>query len=262
MRTDLLKKVKYWYKTIPTLLTLGNSLCGFGAILNTLNAYRPAANERIPELLAVSAWWIICAMIFDMLDGWTARRLNVSSRHGMQMDSLADMVTFGVAPAVIVAVMAHTNAITYLPYRWAWVFSAIYLGCTASRLALYNVMALENTSSDSFQGLPSPGGAAAVCSFVILYSKYSNHAILTTIAGYIPIYAAIIGLLMVSPLPYAHLGHWLGSKRQNKLKILAVIVFFILFSNNPQVVAAIASTLYVFSGPIVYLILIFNKRKG
>jgi CDP-diacylglycerol--serine O-phosphatidyltransferase len=112
---------------------------------------------------------------------------------------------------------------------------------------------LEKTDGDTFHGLPSPGGAAAVCSFVILYSGYSDHLILTTIAGYIPIYAALIGVLMISPIPYAHLGHWLGSKRQNKLKVLALIVFFIMFSSNPQVISAVASTLYVFSGPIYYV---------
>src|SRR5690606_20434438 len=115
------------------------------------------------KLLEVSAWLICFAMIFDMLDGWAARILNARSLHGMQMDSLADMVTFGVAPAVIVAVMAHTQELDVLPYMWVWVLSSIYLGCAALRLALYNVKALNKTDDDGkseeFHGLPTKGAA-------------------------------------------------------------------------------------------------------
>ena len=253
MRTRLLRKVRYWYKAIPTSLTLGNSLCGFGAILYTLNAYAPQQGEEIPQLLAVSAWLIIGAMIFDMLDGWTARTLNAFSEHGLQMDSLADMVTFGVAPAVMVAVMAHTNELGWLPYRWVWALCAVYLGCTALRLAIYNVKATNGTSSDNFQGLPSPGGAAAVSSIVILYSHPAYEYSYIIIAELLPFYAALIGFLMVSPIPYMHVGHWLGSKRKNKLKIFIVILFFLLFSWNRRLVAASAINIYVFSGPIKVL---------
>ncbi len=254
MQTGLLRRVKYWYKMIPTSLTLGNSLCGFGAILYTLNAYAPEQGEEISELLAVSAWLIIGAMIFDMLDGWTARTLKAISPHGLQMDSLADMVTFGVAPAVVVAVMAHTNELAWLPYRWVWALCAVYLGCTALRLALYNVNVADEVTTVDFRGLPSPGAAAAVSSVVILYSHpgYEDSYILT--AELLPFYAAVLGILMVSSIPYLHIGHWLGSKRKNKLKIFIVIIFFILFSWKSRIIAAFAINLYVLSGPIFLLV--------
>ena len=255
MRTRLRKRIKYWYKAIPTSLTLGNSLCGFGAILYTLNAYAPAQSEEIPQLLAVSAWWIVGAMIFDMLDGWTARTLNAFSPHGLQMDSLADMVTFGVAPAVMVAVMAHTNELVTLPHRWVWGLCAVYLGCTSLRLALYNVNSMDEGNTDSFQGLPSPGGAAAVSSIVILYSHpdFEYSFIVIAFVELLPFYAAIIGFLMVSPIPYMHVGHWLGSKKKNKLKIFILIVFFLLFARNSRLVAASAINIYVLSGPVKVL---------
>ncbi len=245
-----LKKIKGFYRYIPTSLTLGNSLLGFSAILNTLQVYVPDRGVDIPHVLAISAWMIICAMIFDMLDGWAARLLNAHSEHGMQMDSLADMCTFGVAPAVLVAVMAHTYELQVLDYRWVWLFTAIYLGCVALRLALYNVMAMRGTeeSSHAFHGLPSPGGAAAVCSVVILHSI--PHYESKLIAQLLPFYAAILGFLMVSPIPYMHVGHWLGSKRRNMFKILAVIIFFGLFSLFGHLVAAVVINLYVLSGPV------------
>ena len=101
-----LLKTNRWLKYVPNSLTLCNSLCGFLAILITLRAY-----ERGMDRLDVFFWSaviICCAMIFDSLDGLAARIFNAASMHGLQMDSLADMVTFGVAPATLVAVMTHS----------------------------------------------------------------------------------------------------------------------------------------------------------
>ncbi len=253
MRTGLLR-IKSWYRYIPTSLTLGNSLCGFTAILCTLEAHVPEPGKEVPQLLAVSAWLIVGAMIFDMLDGWTARMLKVFSDHGIQMDSLADMVTFGVAPAVMVAVMAHTNQLTWLPTRWVWLMCALYLGCVALRLALYNVTATAATEAEGFRGLPSPGGAAAVSSLVILYSDPLYQEYFLIITELLPYYAGILGVLMVSSIPYMHIGHWLGSKRKNKLKILLLIIFFLAFSWKSRLVAALAINIYVLSGPLTVLI--------
>jgi CDP-diacylglycerol--serine O-phosphatidyltransferase len=257
MNTRLLR-IKQWYRHIPTALTLGNSLCGFGAILHALTAYRPAADETVPQLLAFSAWLIVGAMVFDMLDGWTARVLKADSAHGMEMDSLADMVTFGVAPAVIVAVLAHTTAPVvggeWLSYRWVWVLCAVYLGCTALRLAIYNVKAASGAKSSRFSGLPSPGAAAAVVSLVILYSRNETAFGTLILAEILPIYAGIIGILMVSNVPYAHIGQWLGSRRRNKRKVLALIAFCAVFAWDPRLVAAVGANLYVLSGPVNALI--------
>jgi CDP-diacylglycerol--serine O-phosphatidyltransferase len=241
-----LKKIWMWYRHIPTALTLCNSLCGFAAILNTLRVYEPNAN--IPEVLAGSAWLIVGAMIFDMLDGWVARLLNAFSDHGMNMDSLADMVTFGVAPAVMIAVLAQTAELL-LPYRLVWVLCAIYLGCAAIRLALYNVKALNKESTEGFDGLPSPGAAAALVTLIILFADAQSETYITLVQ-WLPIYAGVIGLLMVSSIPFLHFGRWLGSKRYNKAKVLALIVFFLFFSWNSRLVAAVAANLYVLSGPI------------
>ena len=92
-------------KAVPNTLTLCNSLCGFWAILHCLGTYE---QEQItPAIFAMSAWVIMFAMVFDALDGFAARLFDASSMHGIQMDSLADMVTFGVAPATVVAILTH-----------------------------------------------------------------------------------------------------------------------------------------------------------
>jgi CDP-diacylglycerol--serine O-phosphatidyltransferase len=251
-----LKKIWMWYRQIPTALTLCNSLCGFAAILNTLRVYEPGAN--IPDVLAVSAWLIVGAMIFDMLDGWTARLLNAFSDHGMHMDSLADMVTFGVAPAVMIAVLAQTAELL-LPYRMVWVLCAIYLGCAAIRLALYNVKALNKESTKGFDGLPSPGAAAALVTLIILFAD-AEHDTYLVLVKWLPIYAGIIGILMVTNIPFMHFGRWLGSKRHNRWKVLALIVFFLFFSYDSRLVAAIAANVYVLSGPMMWVSRLIRGR--
>ena len=176
---DLLARNR-WLKWVPNALTLGNALCGFAAILYTLQVYEKVmyrdGSAGLEKIFAVSALMILGAMIFDAFDGYAARLLNAASIHGIQMDSLADMVTFGVAPATVVAVMAHAlNPLLPRQFMVVWCLCAVYLGCAALRLAKYNVHAmLEKKSSEKFSGLPSPGAAAAVCSartFLLMYSS-------------------------------------------------------------------------------------------
>lgn len=258
---DFFAKFRPWLRFVPTSLTLGNALCGFAAILHTLNAYAPEQGEDIPALFAISAWLIIFSMFFDMLDGWTARKFHATSEHGMEMDSLSDMVTFGVAPAVLVAVMAHTSELQWLGYRTVWLLGAVYLACAALRLALYNVLArqphppADKRRKDAFHGLPSPGAAAAVCSLVILYAKTSDDFTFVMLAELLPIYAAILGLLMVSSIPYRHIGKWLGHRENNKPKMLIVLIFCLAFAWNSALTAAICINAYVLWAPLKVLAL-------
>ena len=253
-------KIKGWYRYIPTCLTIGNSLCGFTAILYTLQLYdinlhnRSSSTHELQYFLSVSSWLIIGAMIFDMLDGWTARLFNARSAHGIQMDSLSDMVTFGVAPAVMVSVMADQEEILSISHQWVWILSAIYLSCVALRLATYNVKAQDINPRFLFNGLPSPAGAAAIASLVILYSHPSQIDKYIMLSQMLPFYVAVLGFLMVSPFPYLHLGKWLGNKRSNRVKLFIVILFFLLFSWQPKLSAALVIHLYVISGPLTAFI--------
>ena len=214
-----------WFKSVPNALTLCNSVCGFGAILYTLRVY--SSPLEATEVFAISAWIILFAMVFDALDGFAARIFNAASMKGIQMDSLADMVTFGVAPATLVAIMAHhLKPMPNTHYLLICGLAAVYLGGAALRLATYNVHAmLEKKSSDKFTGLPSPGAAAAICSIVIFRNTEICPPIDLSFA--LPIYAAILGLLMVSSFPYVHVAKWLLSMKRNKKTFN--IIFNILF---------------------------------
>lgn len=256
---DLIQENK-WLKGIPTTLTICNSLCGFGAILYTLNAYT-VNRELIPSILTLSAFMVMAAMIFDALDGFAARIFNAASMHGMQMDSLADMVTFGVAPAVIVAVMAHSlRDLEGNAYYFVWFMCAAYLGCAALRLATYNVHAmLEKKSSEKFDGLPSPGAAAAVCSLVIFFNNYgAGHIIIVTI---LPIYTFLLGLLMVSRIRYIHMGKWIQSVKRNNRRLFILILFLGLLTWRTDLVLIIFINAYVVAGPVSAVFRLFRKSS-
>jgi CDP-diacylglycerol---serine O-phosphatidyltransferase len=245
-----------WFKSVPNALTLCNSVCGFGAILYTLRVY--SIPREATEVFAISAWIILFAMVFDALDGFAARIFNAASMKGIQMDSLADMVTFGVAPATLVAIMAHhlKSNMSNTQYLLICGLAAVYLGGAALRLATYNVHAmLEKKSSDKFTGLPTPGAAAAICSIVIFSADLDS---ISYLALALPIYAAVLGLLMVSSFPYIHVAKWLLSMRRNKRRLLFFLILFltVFLFKSAAVVALI--NIYILSGPAIAL---WNKLK-
>lgn len=255
---DLLENNR-WLKAVPTLLTIGNSLCGFAAVLFALRAY-DYPQDLTPQVLALSAWIILGAMLFDMLDGFTARLFNAASMHGVQMDSLADMVTFGLAPAVVVAVMAHRlRDLNSMQYYLVWGLCAVYLGCAALRLATYNVHAiLEKKSSDKFTGLPSPGAAAAVCSVVIFYSVWRVE--LGQIVRFLPLYTGILGLLMVSHIRYQHIGKLLFSVPRHRGRLAALVMGLVALATWPALTSLILVNGYILSGPITEMLLKMRER--
>ena len=262
----MMKLPKRFLICIPNFLTLCNSLCGFAAILYSLSVYEHAAKADnsmvVLDVLSSCAWIILFAMVFDALDGFVARLLNASSLHGLQMDSLADMVTFGLAPAVITAIMTHW--LTLNKGSWfssavvTYILCAVYVGCAALRLATYNVHALlEKKSSDLFTGLPSPGAAAGVCSVVLVWEFFYDK--LQPLAIWLPVYAAVLGLLMVSPIPYFHVGKYLASlkRRPKRGFLVALIIVIIIAAKLPGLVVLL--NLYIFSAPVIWLYKIFRN---
>ena len=248
-------------KIVPNSLTIGNSLCGFIAILYTLCAYGKDDPGAMLKVFVVSSWMIFAAMVFDALDGLAARAFHAASMTGIQMDSLADMVTFGVAPATLVAIMTHVLRVklTTEQILLTYALCSVYLGCAALRLAIYNVKAItEHKNSKSFSGLPSPGGAAAICVTIFfvysLSTRETSSIDLKRLAFILPGYAAFLGLLMVSNIPYLHVGKWLVSmfkSRRKQLVFAVLLILVILFRINA--LAAIV-TGYILSGPLSLLL--------
>ena len=140
---------------LPNLFTLAALFGGFYAIVMAMNGR-----------FDLAAYGIFCSMVLDSLDGRVARMTNTQSAFGEQMDSLCDMVSFGVAPALVLYEWALKDL-----GRWGWIAAFVYCSCAALRLARFNV----NTAVEDkrwFQGLPSPAAAALVTGFMWVLNDY------------------------------------------------------------------------------------------
>lgn len=264
---NLLERNK-WIKGIPNTLTLCNSLCGFASILISFQIYRTNDAASISSLLLLSCFMILFAMVFDALDGFAARLLNAGSMHGLQMDSLADMVTFGVAPAAMAVALTrdvYDADLSRGHFIAICILCGVYLGCAALRLATYNVHAiLEKKSSERFSGLPSPGAAAALCSLVVFSATAHDLLPLRCVVKVLPYYAAVLGLLMVSKIPYMHFAKWIVSCKRNKRRLAFLLFLFAAWAGsgfayyfffgkyNWYAFPALVINIYVFWGPAAY----------
>src|SRR5262249_13388091 len=178
----MMKKIRT-VAVFPTMFTLGNLICGFFAIVvasrvaaPTDKPIPPAPEIAINKLVLdpndpthnvmLSGWLIFLAMIFDALDGHVARLARSSSDFGTQLDSLCDLVSFGVAPGFLLVKMCPT--FTY-SHDKIWIIAAAFATCAALRLARFNVETGEEDDHMHFSGLPSPAGAASIAGFAILF---------------------------------------------------------------------------------------------
>ena len=191
---------------IPSLLTSFNLFCGFTSITLVIT------NNFI-----FSGWLIIFASVFDAFDGKLARKYNLASKFGVEADSFADLVSFGVAPAVLL----------YNLYFKLWgilglVLSFIPLLCTTFRLVRFNVES-SFKKHDTFSGLPSPMAAIALVSLVFLVEAGE---IKSMDYGYLPL-VVLVSLLMVSRIPYDSLPAFsFKQSRINSVKLLYLIICF------------------------------------
>ena len=217
---------------LPNMMTLGNLVCGFAAVTQAADAN-----------FELAAWLILFAMIFDALDGKLARMTNATSDFGAQLDSLADIVTFGVAPAFLVKMMAAG-----FPPKTGWIICALYVACTALRLAKFNVeTGLDDASHKYFIGLPSPAAAGLVASAVILHADLVKYQI-TIVPHLLPFVTLVLAALMVSRFKYIHLLNILlkGSRPFTHFAGLIFLLVFVAITREHSLV--VVGTLYAASG--------------
>ena len=227
---------------LPNLLTTGALFSGFYSIVAAMNQHFGSA-----------AIAIFVAMILDGLDGRIARLTNTQSAFGMQYDSLSDMVSFGLAPSLVV-------------YQWAlfgmgklgWLAAFVYTACASLRLARFNTQA---TSIDKryFQGLPSPGAAAVLAGLVWFGSSYGLIDG-TTIGAMCFLVTVIIGLLMVSNIRYHSFKEFDLKNRIPFVTFLIIVPVFVLIAIEPALILFFLAIIYAISGPIYTLILLRRHR--
>jgi CDP-diacylglycerol--serine O-phosphatidyltransferase len=218
---------------LPNLVTLAALFGGFYAIVMAMNGR-----------FDLAALGVFCAMVLDGLDGRIARMTNTQSAFGEQMDSLADMVSFGAAPALI----AYEWALRGLG-RWGWIAAFVYCACAALRLARFNV----NTAvvdKRFFQGLPSPAAAALVVGFLWLMIELEVSG--PTVAWPMFVMCLYSGLTMVSNVPFYSFKD-LQMRRSVPFVVIVLIVLAIGVVNiHPPTVLFGAFMLYGLSGYAVY----------
>lgn len=259
---------------LPSLFTLGNLLCGFAAIFYA--SRDPDVKHLFQNFspLTIAALLIFLGMFFDALDGRVARLTRQTSALGEQLDSMADMVTFGVAPAFLIIELVDIGTPFFGAPKWDTYFdravlmiAGVYAACCALRLARYNVEA-AHASADShlwFKGLPSPGAAGTVASLVLLHqhllfgaSERAEAADVTTI-GLVAI-TFLVALAMVSNLRYAHAANRYLSGRAPFHYIVTAVVVIILLSTVPQWALAAVLVSYALSAPVMWVV--HAMRRG
>ncbi len=213
---------------IPNFITSLNLASGFLAIIFIIKGN-----------IITASWLILAAMVFDFLDGFSAKLLKAFSDLGKELDSLADVVSFGVAPALIIFHLIDTllsSGITTVTeknglLRTILLFSPVIMPvCAALRLAIFNI---DETQTRSFKGLPTPANALAVIS-VVIGANYSDINILNAFTGSVTslvIFTVILSLLMVSRLPLLSLKtdhlKFIGNEGRYILVLMVVIAFVV-----------------------------------
>ena len=224
---------------LPSFFTLGNIFCGFFSIISAIDGHSTRA-----------AYLIILAGFFDVFDGKIARATNSTSRFGVEFDSLADLVSFGVAPGVLVYLWMLKPL-----GRVGWLAAFLFLVCGALRLARFNVQ-VDIISSDHFNGLPIPFGAWMLASTVIFYEHWfgrrQNGFVLIAILVY------VVAVLMVSNIKYRSFKN-IPVKGKNPFKIMVVAsVVLIIIASKRELTFFLISSAYILLG-LLEAIPGFNK---
>ncbi len=227
---------------LPNLLTTASLFAAFYSIVASLKMQY--------EVAAIA---IFIGMIADGLDGRIARMTNTQSAFGAEYDSLSDMVTFGVAPALLL----YSWSLQPLG-KFGWLVAFIYTAAVALRLARFNTQ-LETADKRYFQGLACPPAAAILASFSWLCNQnHWEHFFISIIAAVIAIIAAV---LMVSNIRYYSFKELDFKGKVPFLHVLLIVMFFVAVASNPSVVLFIGSLVYALSGPSQTLFALQRVRK-
>ncbi len=227
---------------LPNLFTTAALFSGFYAIVAAMQ-----------EKFAAAAIAIFIAMIWDMLDGRIARMTNTQSEFGAEYDSLSDLISFGLAPALLM-------------YQWGlntldkpgWLAAFIYTAAAALRLARFNTQA-ATANKAFFQGLPSPAAAALLAGCVWVGTDYPVDGAGHTFNILIFFLTIATGLLMVSNVRYRSFKDMDLKNKVPFVRVLFVVLLFVLVSINPPLMLLLSFALYALSGPVMTLRLLRKK---
>ena len=235
-------KMRKGVYVLPNLFTTGNLFCGFWAIVSVFQ-----------EKYFYAAVAILLATVFDILDGKVARLSGSASKFGVQYDSLADLISFGIAPALL----AYSWALR--PYgRFGWLAAFLFVVCGALRLARFNVMSAAGDTK-YFKGLPIPAAASVIALTILLYLRLVETGWIKDIVILVMIY--VLAFLMVSSVRYFSFKELNLAKRKPFGIFMFVVLSLIVIVMEPVIVLSGFMLFYVLSGP-VRMVMAWQKKKA
>jgi len=239
---------------LPNLITLSSMFSGFYSIIASLNS----DYER-------AAWAILIASIFDVLDGWVARITHTATRFGIEMDSLADVISFGVAPGVLV----YTWTLSSFG-KIGWLGSFFLVACAALRLARFNVQ-MGSAEKKHFTGLPTPASALVIATTVLAYEEVIEileHLHLVQLADvvgkdyWVLAMTFLLAGLMVSNITYHSVKEANLKERRPFGILVAIVAFLAVVAYHPALVLFLVSISYVLVGIAEALYVLARKAKA
>lgn len=277
---------------LPSLFTLGNCLSGFASLNYSARSSPPGPDGVFSFHFAVAGYFIFLAMAFDLFDGFVARLTHSASDFGAELDSLADMVSFGIAPAFLSIHLIgelmrsqnnQGNAYLAIPgpfqdndwLRLFWIIAGTYVACTALRLARFNMGHQHDTLSHmSFRGIPSPGAAAVVAGSVVFFvslglqppwgtfnvSPQVREGLEKVFPYFLPVVLLVAALLMVSRFVYAHLiNRFLRGRKRFRTVVGFVLLVMVIFW-EPQISILLGVYIYALSAPAAWIYRLMGGR--
>jgi CDP-diacylglycerol---serine O-phosphatidyltransferase len=279
----------------PTLLTLGNLICGFFAIVVAARIENPVKSTGVPTAiertaegiegmvdvpadaaaafegedvraneardardarnLMISGWLIFLAMVFDGLDGYVARLARTTSDFGAELDSLCDVVSFGVAPGFLLVKMCPKFTVVH--NQTIWIIAAAYAACAALRLARFNVETTDDDEHLHFSGLPTPAAAAVIAGFAIMFYKLRwdigpqsfREGVDSWLQYTLPFFGLMLAALMVSRIRYPHVTNRVLRGQRSFGHVVAVVFFFVAIMVARGYALPVAAAAFAIYGP-------------
>jgi CDP-diacylglycerol--serine O-phosphatidyltransferase len=234
------EKVRIYF--LPNMLTAGNLACGFFALTEIFRYEQGGSFEPIRSAIR----FILAAFVFDFFDGRMARLARRESRFGREFDSLADMVSFGVAPAFLVY-----RIVLYEFEKIGWMIAAVYLVCGGIRLARFNVLSQRGVHDDgrAFIGFPIPSAAALVVSFTLFTMWMVGQE--RSLGGWrisLPVLMVLLSVLMVSNVRYPTFKYIDWTLQRSVATFALVVAVALLMALNFEVTLALVFVAYMFYG--------------
>lgn len=235
------KRLRRKVLILPSTFTVANIFCGFYSIVAALTGDYDSAAKAI-------GWAWVC----DVFDGRIARLMNATSDFGLQLDSLADVISFGIAPAILLMVWGFQPL---EQFGLGWIAAFVYLICGAMRLARFNIQ-VQNLKH--FVGLPIPSGGTLIAAIVHFSpDPISSHLAAVLMAALV----FLLAFLMISTIRHPSLKFLNLAKGRSHLTILLLGVIIVAVYRYSQIVLLLLTTIYASSGLVTKIVSLFKRKK-